>query len=185
MSSPSEVLIGNPEMVNRLPYTYAVLKETLRLYPPANGMREGLPGVFIRDKHGPSFPAEGFHIWVVHTAVQRNPSSLTRPHDFIPDRWLVDPGHPLYPPAGGWRPFEHGPRNFIGQNISLMAVKATLALVVRQFDFHDAYAEYDAIHPLKKNEINTLFNERAFMIQKGVVHPAQGFPCKVTLCDAK
>ncbi|KAJ5721974.1 hypothetical protein N7488_000009 [Penicillium malachiteum] len=185
MSNPSEALIENPEIVNRLPYTHAVLKETLRLFPPANGMREGLPGVSIRDEHGRSFPADGFHIWVVHTAVQRNPSSWTRPHDFIPDRWLVEPGHPLYPPAGGWRPFEHGPRNCIGQNISMMAVKATVAMVVRQFDFQDAYAEYDVIHPLKKNEIKTIFNERAYMIQKGGGHPAQGFPCKVTLRDAK
>ncbi|KAJ5626642.1 hypothetical protein N7528_004069 [Penicillium herquei] len=179
--STSELLVNHPETVNRLPYTHAVIKETLRLFPPANGMREGLPGVSLRDEHGRAFPTEGFAIWIVHTAVHRNPKFWPKPHDFIPDRWLVEPGHPLYPPPGGWRAFEHGPRNCIGQNISTMAVKTTLAMIVRQFDFHDAYAELDTLNPPKANEIKTMFGERAYMIQKGAGHPAQGFPCKVTL----
>ena len=180
-SSTAELLRTQPEIVNRLPYTLAVIKETLRLFPPANGMREGLPGQNIHDEHGTSFPVGGFAIWVVHSAVHRNAAFWPKPHEFIPDRWLVEQGHPLYPPAGAWRAFEHGPRHCIGLNISLMAVKATLAMVVRQFDFHDAYDEYDALNPSVGNGIKTLFGERCYMIQKGAGHPAQGFPCKVTL----
>ncbi|KAF7618979.1 cytochrome P450 monooxygenase [Aspergillus flavus] len=179
VSSAYDVLTDHPEKINQLSYTHAVIKETLRLFPPANGLRGGLPGVSLRDEQGRIFPTEGCAIWIVHTAVHRNPSSWPQPHAFIPDRWLVEPGHPLYPPAGGWRPFEQGPRNCIGQNISLLGIKASLAMLVRQFDFHDAYAEYDRLHP--STGLKTMFGERAYMIQKGAGHPAQGFPCKVTL----
>jgi len=181
-SSACDVLKERPSMINLLPYTHAVIKETLRLFPPANGLRGGLPHVSLRDENGRCFPTEGCAIWIVHSAVHRNPSSWPQPHSFIPDRWLVEQGHPLYPPAGGWRPFEHGPRNCIGQNLSLLGIKATLAMVVRQFDFHDAYAEYDFLNP--SAGIKTMFGERAYMIQKGSGHPAQGFPCKVTVCDS-
>ena len=126
-----------------------------------------------------NFPTEEFAIWIVHSAIHRNPSSWTQPHSFIPDRWLVEPGHPLYPPTGGWRPFEHGTRSCIGQNISLLGVKATLALVVRQFDFEARYTEYNRFNP--SEGLKTMFGEGAYMIQKGAGHPAQGFPCRITL----
>ncbi|KAJ5660689.1 uncharacterized protein N7484_000061 [Penicillium longicatenatum] len=178
-SSACQVLRERPQTINQLPYTHAIVKETLRLFPPANGLRGGLPHVSLRDEHGRSFPTEGCAIWIVHTAVHRNPAFWPEPHSFIPERWLVEQGHPLYPPAGGWRPFEHGPRNCIGQNLSLLGIITTLAMVVRQFDFHDAYAEYDGLNP--SDGIKTMFGERAYMIQKGSGHPAQGFPCKVTV----
>lgn len=55
-------------------------------------------------------------------------------------------------------------------------------MVLRQFNFHDAYAEYDSLNP--SDGIKTMFGERAYMIQKGSGHPAQGFPCKVTVRDS-
>lgn len=126
--SEYDVLLEHPERINPLPYTHAVIRKTLRLYPPANGHRGGQSGISL---HGRSFPTEGVNIWIIHTAVQRNPTFWPRLHDFIPDRWLVEKGHPLYPPVGGWRPFEHGARQCIGQNISHMGVKASLAMVLR------------------------------------------------------
>lgn len=145
--SAYDELMEHPENINQLPYTYAVIKEILRLYPPANGLRGGQTGVSLHDEHGRSFPTEGVNIWIIHTAVQRNPAFCPKPHDFIPERWLVEKDHPLYPPAGGWRRFEHGARQCIGQNISLMDIKASLVMVLRQSDFYDAYAEYDALNP--------------------------------------
>ncbi|KAJ6023974.1 hypothetical protein N7540_004771 [Penicillium herquei] len=180
-SNAYDVLLEHPEKINQLPYTHAIIKETLRLYPPANGLRGGQAGVSLHDEHGRAFPTEGVNIWIIHTAVHRNPAFWPKPHEFIPDRWLVEKDHPLYPPAGGWRPFEHGARQCIGQNISLMGVKASLAMVLREFDFHDAYAEYDALNA--SSGLKTMFDDRVYMIQKGSGHPAQGFPCKVTLRD--
>ncbi|KAJ5540382.1 hypothetical protein N7513_008714 [Penicillium frequentans] len=95
--SAYDELMEHPENINQLPYTYAVIKEILRLYPPANGLRGGQTGVSLHDEHGRSFPTEGVNIWIIHTAVQRNPAFCPKPHDFIPERWLVEKDHPLYP----------------------------------------------------------------------------------------
>lgn len=170
-----------PNMFNQLPYTTAVIKETLRLFPPASGMRGGLPDVFLRDKNGNKFPTEGLNIWIVHGAIQRNPNYWPDPHSFLPDRWLVEPGHPLYPPKGGWRPFEYGPRNCVGQTLAMLDIKITLAMVVREFDVQDQYQEWDQLHPSPSSEIKTVFGERAYQVPQGAAHPVHGFPCKISL----
>ncbi|KAE8383240.1 putative N-alkane-inducible cytochrome P450 [Aspergillus bertholletiae] len=179
--SAVELLRQRPVVINQLRYTSAVIKETLRLHPPANGLRDGLPGVVLQGQNGRVFPVEGFAIWNLHGAIQRNANSWPEPGSFIPDRWLVKPGHPLYPPNGGWRPFEHGPRNCVGQNMSLVTIKVTLLMIVREFDIHDQYVEWDRLHP--SAGIRTMDGERAYMVQKGSGHPAQGFPCKVLMAS--
>ncbi|KAJ5541848.1 hypothetical protein N7494_006924 [Penicillium frequentans] len=118
--SAYDELMEHPENINQLPYTHAVIKEILRLYPPANGLRGGQTGVSLHDEHGRSFTLPAL-------ASRKGPSVI--------------------PPARGWRRFEHGARQCIGQNISLMDFKASRVMVLRQFDFHDAYAEYYALSP--------------------------------------
>jgi cytochrome P450 len=180
LTKTASLLRDRPELINQLPYTLAVVKETLRLYPPANGIRGGSPDVCLRDtKTGTVYPTDGFSIWVLHHGNHRNPQHWPDPHSFIPDRWLVEPGHPLYPVAGAWRPFEHGPRDCIGQTLALLDIRTTLLMTVREFDFADQYAEWDRLHP--KHGLNTMFGERAYMVQAGSARPAQGMPCKVSL----
>ncbi|KNG84715.1 sterigmatocystin biosynthesis P450 monooxygenase stcS [Aspergillus nomiae NRRL 13137] len=173
----------HPEMINQMPYTHAVIKETLRLFPPANGLRFGRPGVSLTDTHSPDgrpFPVDGCAVWIVHTAIQRNTGYWPYPHKFIPDRWLVQPGHELYPPTGGWRPFERGARDCVGQNMAFLGIKITLAMVVREFDFDSQYEEWDRENP-GTGAVRTMFGERAYLVAKGAAHPSQGYPCKVRL----
>lgn len=180
--SAARVLKERPQEINKLPYMTAVIKETLRLFPPAAGMRGGLPGVFLRDSNGNKYPTEDLNIWIVHSAIQRHADYWPEPHKFLPDRWLVEPGHPLYPPKGGWRAFEYGPRNCIGQTLVMLDVKITLAMTVREFDIRDQYEEWDRLHP--SSGIKTVFGERAYQVPLGAAHPVHGFPCKVTLRGA-
>ncbi|GKZ93950.1 hypothetical protein AnigIFM59636_007308 [Aspergillus niger] len=173
----------HPEKTNQMPYTTAVIKEALRLFPPANGLRFGRPGVSLTDTHssdGRTFPVDDCAVWIVHTAIQRNPGYWPHAHKFVPDRWLVEPGHELYPPTGGWRPFERGARDCVGQNMALLAIKISLAMVVREFDFDSQYEEWDRMNPAS-GAVRTMFGERAYMVAKGAAHPAQGYPCKVRL----
>lgn len=180
LNSTATVARERPELINQLPYTLAVVKETLRLFPPANGLREGRPEVTLCDpKTGTTYPTDAFAIWIMHHAIHRNAQHWPDPHSFIPDRWLVEPGHPLCPPPGAWRPFEHGPRGCIGQTLALVDIKITLLMIVREFDVKDQYAEWDLLHP--EHGLNKVFGERAYMIQAGAARPAQGMPCKVSL----
>ncbi|OOF93977.1 hypothetical protein ASPCADRAFT_398340 [Aspergillus carbonarius ITEM 5010] len=173
----------HPETINHMPYTLAVIKETLRLFPPANGLRLGTPGASLTDPNSPdgkTFPVEGCSIWLVHTAIHRNAGYWPKPHEFIPDRWLVEPGHDLYPPTGGWRPFERGARDCVGQNLAFLGIKITLAMAVREFDFDSQYEEWDRENP-GFGDVRTMFGERAYPVAKGSAHPAQGYPCRVRL----
>ncbi|KAL4934895.1 hypothetical protein BDV06DRAFT_208071 [Aspergillus oleicola] len=179
LSTTASQLSSTPELTNKLPYTLAVIKETLRLFPPASGMREGQPNISLADRHGNYFPTAGVCIWIIHGAIHRNPDYWARPHEFLPERWIVGPEDPLYPPHGGWRPFEHGPRDCIAQNLALLDIKITLALMVRMFDFQDRYEEWDRLHP--RQGPRTVFGERAYQVPLGGAHPVDGLPCQVSL----
>ncbi|KAH8730713.1 cytochrome P450 [Phaeosphaeriaceae sp. PMI808] len=130
--------------LNSLPYTSAVIKETLRLHPPASTLRRGEPGVTLTDNEGNIFPTEGCNIWVVHAAMHRDPKYFIEPDSFIPDRWLVELGGPLYPLKGAWRPFEIGQRSCLGQTLAMLTIKITLLMVARSFDIIEAYDEVES-----------------------------------------
>lgn len=168
-----------PHLLNQMPYTTAIIKETLRLLPPASAMRDGRPGVDLKDDEGNTYPTEGTNLWILHSAVQRNTRNWPAAKDFLPERWLVQPGNPLYPVKGGWRPFEHGPRNCLGQTLVMLDVKVTLVLTAREFNIHHAYDEWDSLHPtIKVKQVN---GERAYQTQKGGAHPVDGYPCRVSV----
>ncbi|KAJ5286981.1 hypothetical protein N7478_002667 [Penicillium angulare] len=178
ITTTAQQLKDRPELINQLPLTTAVIKEVLRLYPPASALRGGMPGVYLEDKNGHKFPTEGLLVWIVHGSIQRNPNYWPEPHSFIPDRWLVAQGHHLYPPKYAFRPFEAGPRDCVGQSLAMVDIKVALALTIREFDFHDQYAEWDRQHPNRSGP-KTVFGERAYQVPQGAAHAVHGMPCRV------
>ncbi|KAI1410545.1 cytochrome protein [Hypoxylon sp. FL1857] len=179
ITETANMMRERPHLLNQLPYTTAAIKESLRLFPPASAMRGGQPGVYLQDDKGNRYPTEGTNMWILHSAVQRNPKYWPSAMEFIPERWLAEPGDPLYPVKGGWRPFEHGPRNCLGQTLAMLDVKITLALTVREFDIKHAYDEWDRLHPTSK--VKSVNGERAYQTQSGGAHPADGYPCRISL----
>lgn len=56
----ADAIKANPHILNKLEYTLAVIKETLRLFPAASAPRQGAKNVFIRDPEtGELWPTEG------------------------------------------------------------------------------------------------------------------------------
>lgn len=178
LSQTASKITQEPHLLNQLPYTTAVIKETLRLFPPATSVRQGAEGVDLIDKEGNQYPTANCMVFVLHPAIQRDPANFVRAREFVPDRWLVGSEDPLYPNVkGAWRAFEYGPRNCIAQLQVMVVLKAILALTVREFDIIPSYDEWDAKHPRKG--IKTVDGIRAYQIDEGAAHPADHFPCRV------
>ncbi|OHE99736.1 AflN/verA/monooxygenase [Colletotrichum orchidophilum] len=171
----------DPQLLNKIPYTSAFIKEVLRIFPPAGAMRQGRSDVQITDGDGRVHPTKGCNIWTLSLAIHHNPRYWKDPGACIPERWLVGPEDPLYPPKGAWRPFEWGPRNCIGQTLAMIELKVALAMTVREFVIMPAYEDWDKLHP--KSGIRSVNGNRAYQAVKGGggAHPADGFPVKVNL----
>lgn len=163
----------------KLPYTTAVVKEVLRLHPPAGTTRHvpdeadgGKPVTIefdrkdvLRDVNGSkangsigklptptvNFAVNGLRIYPCHYLIQRNPKVWgPDAKEFNPDRWL-DEEYMSRIPVGAYRPFERGPRNCIGQDLTMLEAKIVLAMVSRAFVFEkaspgEAYSIHAIIH---------------------------------------
>ncbi|CCF33174.1 cytochrome P450 52A11 [Colletotrichum higginsianum] len=130
-----EKLLRQPDILNQMPYTAAVIKETLRLYPPAGSVRMSPPGTGFRLRlpNGEYIAADGVSMMISPGQLQRDPSVYGETaHDFLPERWLNDASSI---PAGAWRPFERGPRGCIGQELTNIEAKIILACVARRYSF--------------------------------------------------
>jgi len=94
----------------------------------------------------------------------------------------TDPKHPLtdFPPAA-FRPFEHGPRNCIGQDLALLEIKIVLVLTIRAFDVWAVYEEFYAKEGRKGDgkEIDEVEGEKAYQILWATAKPKAGLPARV------
>jgi cytochrome P450 len=125
--------VGASADLARLPWTSAVLDETLRLYPPAwlVTRRSLAPDVL----GGVEIPAEALVIvspWLVH----RHPAAWPDPERFDPSRFLDAEGHRrrdvVASPA--YLPFGAGPRLCIGRDMALLEGVLVLASLAARVD---------------------------------------------------
>lgn len=170
-------IADNPGILNALPYTSAVVKETMRLFPAANGIRQGCRELVLRDREGNEYPTEGCSVQFNHLSIMRNPDAWVRPLEFLPERFLVGPEHELYPPRGAWRPFEYGTRMCTGQALVIKEVKAFLVLMAREFDVEERYSEADEGKALDLTHVDM---EKVYLVEAGAAHPRDQFPCRIT-----
>lgn len=182
VAKASTLLEEYPKLLNDLPYTTAVIKEVLRLFPPAASSRQGKAGANVNDDLGTVCPTDGVSmIWTIHAELHRAPKYWKRPVEFLPERWLVEPTHDLFPLKDAWRAFEYGPRNCIAQGVVMTELKIILACMVREFDFRPAYDEWDQMHPRKGKKIYR--GDRAYQMEEAAAHPVEHYPCRVFLRD--
>jgi cytochrome P450 len=122
--------LASPEDVPSLPYTQAVLNETLRLYPPVYVTgREAIRATVIG-----GLPIPKRHIVLVSMyATHRDPRFFADPMAFRPERWLDGLDKRL--PRGAFIPFGMGSRMCIGASFAIMEVTLLLATIVRRWRF--------------------------------------------------
>ncbi|KAK7224826.1 hypothetical protein V2G26_012829 [Clonostachys chloroleuca] len=118
--------------VQNLTYMLAVLKESMRVYPPvAIAMTRQTPacGAEINGR----YVAGGASVGIWQYSVYHNPAKFLYPDSFIPDRWLGDKQF-----ANDHRdlhqPFSYGPRNCIGMNLAYTEMRLILARIIWNFD---------------------------------------------------
>jgi cytochrome P450 len=109
-----------------LTYTEAVVKETLRLFPPA----WLFPTRAVEDVElaGHVVPA-GHTVWTSQWAVHRDPRWFDAPTEFRPERFVGRPAHPNY----AWFPFGGGPHVCLGNRFALVEAVLVLAMIAQRF----------------------------------------------------
>ena len=137
------IIKQDPHIINKLEYTLAVVREVLRLWPPVNSTRGGEPDLVLHDpKSGEAYPTEGFLVSIEIYGVHHNAKVWgDSVETFDPSRFLDADRQP----EEGFRPFEKGSRNCIGQELAMLELRIVLALVARSFDFKLAYNELDML----------------------------------------
>ena len=106
-----------PTAYSKLAFTSAVVKETLRLYPPVWSM--GRKTILNTKLDGQPVP-KGTDIWICLYRTHRDARWYTEPNRFLPQRWLQDPA----PRPFTYLPFGMGPRVCIGQHFAMMEAVA-------------------------------------------------------------
>jgi cytochrome P450 len=115
--------------VESLPYTAMVLKEAMRLYPPAPALGRRTANGDVVD--GFALPAGADVVlssWVTH----RHPAFWPEPERFDPERFAPEREAGRHRHA--WFPFGAGPRACIGQYFSMLEAAIALAMIVRAYD---------------------------------------------------
>eukprot|EP00405_Crypthecodinium_cohnii_P017098 CAMPEP_0206452592 /NCGR_PEP_ID=MMETSP0324_2-20121206/20039_1 /ASSEMBLY_ACC=CAM_ASM_000836 /TAXON_ID=2866 /ORGANISM="Crypthecodinium cohnii, Strain Seligo" /LENGTH=481 /DNA_ID=CAMNT_0053922715 /DNA_START=63 /DNA_END=1508 /DNA_ORIENTATION=- len=113
-----------------LPYLNSVIKETLRLNPPAPLVVRC--SKFDEELGGTAIPA-GTNYMPVIWAIHRTPKAFEDPHEFRPERWATTDAEQVKRMQDHWMPFMIGARSCIGQQFSLMEMRVVVATLIKRF----------------------------------------------------
>jgi len=144
----------------RLQYTDRVIRETLRLYPPAWRIFRRTEEPFAV---GDYVLPPGSNIVLSQWVTQRDPRWFSEPERFYPDRWSEEAEARL--PRFAYFPFGGGPRVCIGAGFAMMEATLLLATIAQHFRMR--LAPNQRIEPLAsitlrpKNGIRVELQERA------------------------
>lgn len=137
-----QVLNGRNPTVADLPkliYTEKMIKEGMRLYPPAWAVDARIA---VRETNLGTYPiAKGTLMLASQWVMHRHPRYYTDPERFNPNRWTDEFVKQL--PKYAYFPFGGGPRLCIGNTFAMMEATLILARLVQSYHF-----ELVASHPV-------------------------------------
>jgi cytochrome P450 len=127
----------------QLPYTLQVLKESMRLYPPAYGFsRQAVRPVTIGNYH----LAAGTLIAISPYAMHRRADYFPEPERFEPERFAPEAEQRLQRHA--YIPFGGGPRICIGNSFALMEGHLVLATLAQRVSFELVPGQHIEMEPM-------------------------------------
>nr|CAB3514236.1 unnamed protein product [Spodoptera littoralis] len=144
----------------RLKYLDAVIRETLRLYPPVPIIVRKVENHVQLPSGITLVPGTGVlvNIWALH----RNPRYWGDDAEhFRPERFLDTP---LQHPAA-FMAFSNGPRNCAGYQYAMLSMKTVLSTVLRRFKFLPAVASDGSFPPLRLTFDLMMKDENNFQIR--------------------
>ena len=125
--------LPTPEDIQKLPYTRAVVNETLRMRPPAWAMgREALRDCEIGGQFIPAGSTVVMSQWVTH----HDARFYYEPLHFRPERWFDLDGAST--PRYSFFPFGGGNRVCIGEHFAMTEVVAVLAVMAQRWQISPA-----------------------------------------------
>ncbi|KAI1860210.1 hypothetical protein JX265_010134 [Neoarthrinium moseri] len=116
-----------------LPFLDAVLKETLRIYPPApSAMPRVVPpsGAEIEGVYYPGKTIIAAQPYTIH----RDPNLFPEPEIFRPERWIEPPPDRRELMNQAFVPFSAGQRGCIGRGLAWIHMQITIAKLLENFD---------------------------------------------------
>ena len=142
------VLTGNApsaDQVTKLPYTRAVVAESMRLYPPAWTLgRRALEDYQWAGHHIPKGALILMSQWIVH----RDARFWPEPDRFMPERWQVEANDR---PRFAYFPFGGGNRLCVGESFAWTEAIIVLATIARRWRLL-----LDPGHPIEPQPLITL-----------------------------
>lgn len=124
----TSVLQGDPptiEQMAQLPLLDSVVKESLRLLPPASAF-----GRFCTTtvRLGPYTLPKGSYVTISPYITHQQPDLYPEPKRFLPDRWArIDPSPYEY------LPFSAGPRMCLGSTFAMLEIKLVIAMLLQRY----------------------------------------------------
>jgi cytochrome P450 len=126
----------------RLVYTEKIVKEAMRLYPPAYAVgREAINDCEVGGYRVPAGTQIFMFTWVVH----RDPRFFDEPEQFKPERWTAEFTGRL--PKYAYFPFGGGPRVCIGNSFAMMEIILLMATVAQRFRLRTAPGQVVELFP--------------------------------------
>jgi cytochrome P450 len=118
--------------MGELPIAMMVLKESMRMYPPAWSLfcREAVEEVEL----GGYTISKGGWCFMYPWVLQVDPRFFPEPEKFDPERF--SPQREKLIPTGAYVPFGLGAHSCIGQKMAMVTMEQMLPLLVRRMDYH-------------------------------------------------
>ncbi|MED6138224.1 hypothetical protein PIB30_072231 [Stylosanthes scabra] len=118
--------------IQKLPYIQAIVKETLRLHPPAPFiMRAPSENCTIAGFHIPARTKVFINVW----AIGRDPKNWDDPLEFKPERFLLGQGFEVRGQHYQLLPFGSGRRGCPGTSLALNVAHTCLATMIQCFEW--------------------------------------------------